>query len=482
MTTGRNEPCPCGSGKKYKKCCLNTAPDPLNYTQQKLNRFHERIVGELMRHAGKTFGPEALAEAMEEFFGWPEEEEAEEMGLENHEAVFYPWFLFKWRIDPADDESSLAGPAGQSIVQSYLRAHGRKLDPMERQYLEGFANAPFSFFEIVDVEPGKSVVLRDLLLDRDYSVLEKSASGSLHEGDVVFGTVIEAGAIALFGALSMIAFRPSAKVNILSMRDWLAQSGQASITPETLEEYDLELRDLYFDLFTARTAIPALCNTDGEKLSFHTMKYTISSPTRVFDLLKGLTNGFDTEEELLDQAEFDLQGNLSKVEIPWLMPSNPKHGGMDNTLHGRLVINGSEMTCEVNSAERAGRLRAIIEKSLPAGEATYQTTVIQSAERMMRDAPPSSSDSGTNEELMAHPEVRSHIDQMMRKHWEKWLDMELPALHGKTPRQAVRDELGRRLVNALLEDAERSCRSSNGAMGSLENILKVRRELNLELK
>jgi hypothetical protein len=23
MKTGRNEPCPCGSGRKYKKCCLN---------------------------------------------------------------------------------------------------------------------------------------------------------------------------------------------------------------------------------------------------------------------------------------------------------------------------------------------------------------------------------------------------------------------------------------------------------------------------
>ncbi|MEM0143177.1 MAG: SEC-C metal-binding domain-containing protein [Candidatus Parvarchaeum sp.] len=21
--TGRNEPCPCGSGKKYKKCCMD---------------------------------------------------------------------------------------------------------------------------------------------------------------------------------------------------------------------------------------------------------------------------------------------------------------------------------------------------------------------------------------------------------------------------------------------------------------------------
>jgi hypothetical protein len=26
MTIGRNDPCPCGSGKKYKKCCANTQP------------------------------------------------------------------------------------------------------------------------------------------------------------------------------------------------------------------------------------------------------------------------------------------------------------------------------------------------------------------------------------------------------------------------------------------------------------------------
>ncbi|HEX3044263.1 MAG TPA: SEC-C metal-binding domain-containing protein [Bacillota bacterium] len=27
--TGRNDPCPCGSGKKYKKCCLNNRQTPL---------------------------------------------------------------------------------------------------------------------------------------------------------------------------------------------------------------------------------------------------------------------------------------------------------------------------------------------------------------------------------------------------------------------------------------------------------------------
>ena len=25
---GRNDPCPCGSGKKYKRCCLGTEADP----------------------------------------------------------------------------------------------------------------------------------------------------------------------------------------------------------------------------------------------------------------------------------------------------------------------------------------------------------------------------------------------------------------------------------------------------------------------
>ena len=33
MSIGRNEPCPCGSGRKYKKCCLDKkATRPVYYT------------------------------------------------------------------------------------------------------------------------------------------------------------------------------------------------------------------------------------------------------------------------------------------------------------------------------------------------------------------------------------------------------------------------------------------------------------------
>ncbi len=30
MKIGRNDPCPCGSGKKYKKCCLTVASPTVN--------------------------------------------------------------------------------------------------------------------------------------------------------------------------------------------------------------------------------------------------------------------------------------------------------------------------------------------------------------------------------------------------------------------------------------------------------------------
>jgi hypothetical protein len=41
MTSTRNQPCHCGSGKKYKKCCL-VKDKPLS-ERQKFKRFQETL-------------------------------------------------------------------------------------------------------------------------------------------------------------------------------------------------------------------------------------------------------------------------------------------------------------------------------------------------------------------------------------------------------------------------------------------------------
>lgn len=43
---GRNEPCVCGSGKKYKKCCLTTLTSivPVDFAWNKLRRTEGSVI------------------------------------------------------------------------------------------------------------------------------------------------------------------------------------------------------------------------------------------------------------------------------------------------------------------------------------------------------------------------------------------------------------------------------------------------------
>ncbi len=48
MKTGRNAPCPCGSGKKYKNCCLNTKASFSIYQKLLATLFALIILGGLV--------------------------------------------------------------------------------------------------------------------------------------------------------------------------------------------------------------------------------------------------------------------------------------------------------------------------------------------------------------------------------------------------------------------------------------------------
>lgn len=42
---GRNDPCSCGSGKKYKRCCLGTEQDPQNAPKKTMPALIVLILG-----------------------------------------------------------------------------------------------------------------------------------------------------------------------------------------------------------------------------------------------------------------------------------------------------------------------------------------------------------------------------------------------------------------------------------------------------
>lgn len=50
---------------------------------------------------------------------------------------------------------------------------------------------------------------------------------------------------------------------------------------------------------------------------------------------------------------------------------------------------------------------------------------------------------------------------MQKKHWDSWIDQEIPALGGLTPRKAVTHKEGRELVEAILFSFEEGNRRTD---------------------
>ncbi len=56
---GRNDPCPCGSGKKYKQCCLLQPEEPKKiYTADGKRKFKARV----LESGGLPMSPNSLPE------------------------------------------------------------------------------------------------------------------------------------------------------------------------------------------------------------------------------------------------------------------------------------------------------------------------------------------------------------------------------------------------------------------------------------
>ena len=57
---GRNDSCPCGSGKKYKRCCLARQSASYSRWAEQRNASDE-LTQDMMRLAARTFGSQIQA-------------------------------------------------------------------------------------------------------------------------------------------------------------------------------------------------------------------------------------------------------------------------------------------------------------------------------------------------------------------------------------------------------------------------------------
>lgn len=392
---------------------------------------------------------------------------------------FLRWFNFNWK--PEEEET---------LAELFLAETGSKLDRDLHRFIEATVRAPYSFFQTLEVEPGKELTLRDVVRRFEVRVKEKSASTILQRGQILFARVVEMDGILFLMGNGSHSIPPLFLGHMLALRTTLEGTRppavKGSIPPELLRDREGELREVYFRIVDeAENPKLEVQNTDGDRLELHTLSYEIPSLDVAFRALKDLEANVTgkTDDELLTEAERDEAGKPTRVWLYWLRRGK-KGSGEGNTALGTLTISASTLVVEVNSEKRSKRIQREITKRL-GKEAVLLRTEIRSQEDLKKEAAKSKDDSKSAREsehdrlMRESPEARDLMKGIMERHWATWPDKSLPALRGMTPRRAAKDPEGRELLESLLMDIELRNRTQKDEFLRVDTVM-LRRELGMD--
>jgi hypothetical protein len=477
----RNDPCPCASGRKYKHCCLPGYAPSIDRLWARQHEHSERLTGEMMRFAAHKFG-EQIDDAWQDFNMSDIPEPFEDAGEEHR--IFMPYFLFHWDPD-RPSRYRMVPRNGGVVARGYMREKSKQLTETERLLLDQATTQPISFYEVLWSEPGDRMAVRDVLIGGETEVIERSASRTLRVGDIIYAQIWYQPELAVLGCCAPLAIPPDKKGQVIELRRKLRKriaKLTRDLTANDLLRYADTIRAVYLNIRDALYAPPRFCNTDGDPLLFHRLAFQIESAEAAFESLAALAVG-RSREELLNDAELDENGQLRSVDFDWIREGNRKFKTWDNTILGHIKISEGRVIAEVNSENRARRLRREIEKRLGSIGA-HQSTVAQTLDEMWKDSvqqKPAQAESRDAEvdALLLDPEVRKHLQVTMQKQVEGWVYQKIPALGGRTPIEAVRDPDGKEVVEALLLQWERHAEKGVSPNQIRPDINAVRRLLNL---
>ena len=357
-----------------------------------------------------------------------------------------------------------------NIVDLYLKRRGWKETALNRAYFTALRDAPVSLYEVSDVQPGTSMVLRDLLSDAaSVTVREKSATRTLKQWDRIAVRVVpERDHHVISGAL--LPFRSEA-VDFLfaGLRDALKLKKRDALrlTREQLLGCAPIFTSawLFIEIDRALTpAQPQFTNSDGDDVLFHDLRYPLASGVTQKAVAERLdrVKGFLPEGPKFWNWLATRKGRGGKAG-GGIMLDTQMEGA---TVLGSLELKGKTLLVTVNSAERTAKVQTLI--GAAAGDLLKSPlTTIRTVDQMRADQ----RREGSREEAdeippeIARQLMRDHLD----KHYRETLDAPIPALGGKSPRQAVRTAAGRAKVIEWLKMLEnRSAGQGDGRIAEYD--------------
>ena len=384
---GRNERCWCGSGRKYKLCHLNREQVPL---EDRAGWLYQKATTDVM---DGEFGPLMLACARERaaYSGTPE---ALDRALHDDPLVV--------------DVVLFEGGA----FEEFLAVRGHLLPDDERLLAGQWLLAERSVYEVVALRPGEGMTMRDVRTGDVHEVREHSAGTMVGVGEFYCGRIVPVGdTMRIFGGMEPLS---------LVERDQLV-----TILDDEPDPLDLVA------VLSRRFAPPVLNNTEGEPMLLCDATLQVADPEALAAEL----------DETYERVEDDADG--ARVWLEHVVTDGMRR------IRAHLDLREDHLHVHANSDNRFERVLKVVRVLDPSATVLAETRravdEVADLEKLSGSPPPGVLDPGES------PEVAAALEEMVRSFEEAWLDEEIPALSGHTPRECSADPTRRPDLIRLLD-------------------------------
>jgi len=505
-----NQPCPCGSGRKFKKCCL---PRLEEEKRRLLTRgpVEDEDVSDLMYLIARLFefvklesacSKKEYKNAEAQFLsttGLSEFRELDFGELDIEHGLFLDWFLFS---RPLDD-------SGKTVAEEFEAKNEPFLPPGASRTLQAIWGSTFSLYEVQKIFPGKCLLVRDILRDETIWIESKETSKTVYRWDILgMRTAPVEGEHHIYSMIFNVPrdLREQIMEYATSMCRELVNDGSVSGMDEFLNRNGYLLFHQVNSL-KEKHAAPVLLTAEGDVLCVSKAIFDINDAPEANRLLGEHPYIQKTESErhgrvrsyrwkLSPEVEHKLRkgghrdGPSRFDRIGEMGPTGPvtiddETGGLPEETASRgmaiITVTSKRLTLETSSRERLEYGKREIEKVLP-GLLTHRLDSLQDQVAVMKptgepgaeQAPRRQNDRHLSPELESVM-LRRHIDD----HYPGWADRPLRALDEKTPRQATGTQSGRKKVDILLKDFENMVERHSGANRPAYSFNSIREDLDV---
>jgi hypothetical protein len=422
--TGRNDPCPCGSGLKYKKCCQEKE----NIVAARRREEHaavETALNWLHEHYPEEIG----ATVHFDYLGEPDDEELDAMEAVSEQlAEAIAVNIGEWLL--TDAELAVNGsdiPAKELI----LGPKGPRLTAHGREWLLELGKRPLSLYEVREVRKDAGLLLADMVHpdQQPLWIREKAATAFLVPWDT-FGArlVWQDDCFVMSGAVY-----PMERETALACLEEISREVEYEDGDPTLVRYITAstIIDYWLDSLLVEKPLPKLVDAStGEKINLTTDHYRVSNWQ---ELEKALAAQDDVEGDRND-------GWTRFVELD---------DGRCRSLAALIVKNTHSLEVCCRTVKLADEARAWLE-DIAGSAITYKIRdmVDPRSEKAQKAAKP------LPECDIPQDVQRQIIHDYLAKHYETWPEIPLSALGGKSPLQAVKTKQGRPAVIELLKSLD----------------------------